>query len=115
MNDGTVSPGLSTGILHVDGAYSTGAAGGLDVEIAGATPGAGHDQLQVEGPIALGGTLRITTAPGFAPLEGQSFVIAEGSSVSGVFADVVGAALPAGLRYVVRTIGATVVLTVVSR
>ena len=64
------------------------------------------------GAITLGGTLQITTLPGFTPVQGQSFVIATGTSVSGTFADVVGAELGSGLRYVVQTTATTVVLNV---
>ena len=113
-NNGTFAPGLSPGILHVDGPYSTDS-GTLDVEIGGLTPGTGHDQLDVTGPVTLGGTLEITTLPGFTPAEGDSFTIVKGSSVSGSFDDVVGAEVGAGLRYTVQTTASTVVLTVASR
>ena len=112
-NDGTFAPGVSPGILRVDGPY-TNAGGTLAVEIGGTTPGTGYDQLEVLGAVTLGGILQITTLPGFTPTQGQSFVIATGTSVTGSFADVVGAELGSGLRYVVQTTATSVVLTVVS-
>ena len=112
-NNGTFVPGVSPGILRVDGPYSN-AGGTLAVEIGGTTPGTGHDQLEVLGAITLGGTLQITALAGFTPTQGQSFTIATGTSVTGSFADVLGAELGSGLRYVVQTTATTVVLSVVS-
>jgi hypothetical protein len=107
-NTGTIEPGQSAGTLEVTGSLTNGAAGTLALELGAA----GHDQLAVDGPITLGGTLAITTLPGFTPAEGASFVVATGTSVSGNFATVAGADLPAGLHYEVSKTATSVVLTV---
>ena len=114
-NGGLVQPGLSPGTLHIEGPFVSQPAGSLAVEIAGQTPGSQHDQLVATGPITLDGTLTIETDPAFTPVEGDSFVIMTGSSVTGTFDDLVGDELGGGLRYVVSTTPTAVVLNVVSR
>lgn len=46
---GTVAPGASPGTLTIDGDYTQGAAGVLEIEIGGPVTGANHDQLVVTG------------------------------------------------------------------
>ena len=64
---GTVAPGTSPGTLTVDGAYSQGAGGTLEIEVAGTAPGTGYDRLSVIGPATLDGTVAIVPGPGFDP------------------------------------------------
>jgi autotransporter-associated beta strand protein len=48
----------------------------FNVDIAGPAPGSGYDQLNVRGTNHItGANLSVRVAPGFAPLEGQEFVI----------------------------------------
>jgi uncharacterized repeat protein (TIGR01451 family) len=115
VNGGTVSPGLSPGILGVNGPLTLRATGATAIEIGGLSPGTQHDQIQASEAITLGGTLAITTLPGFTPAEGQSFTIMTGSSVTGTFTDVTGDDLPGDLRYVVQTTPTAVILNVASR
>ena len=83
---GTVSPGLSPGILTIDGDYAQGAAGTLSMDIGGTVPGAsGHDQLVVTGMATLGGTLNASLVNGFVPAAGNSFTLIKAGSVSGTF------------------------------
>ena len=58
-NAAQVKPGLSPGILNIDGDYTQSAAGVLDTEIGGSDPGTEFDQLNVTGHITLGGTLNV--------------------------------------------------------
>jgi fibronectin-binding autotransporter adhesin len=62
---GAVAPGASPGTLTVNGSYTQGAAGSLEVEIAGT--GAGQfDKLAVSGNATLGGTLALLPIGGYA-------------------------------------------------
>ena len=64
---GTVRPGSSPGTLTVTGNYTQGAAGVLEVDVAGTAQGTQHDHLAVGGAAALDGTLAVVQAGGFAP------------------------------------------------
>jgi len=88
VNDGgVVAPGFSPGILYVDEFLQ--AAGVLDMEIAGVTPGDGYDVLDVLGDVTLGGTLRLRFGAGMFPLAGQVFdLIQYGGELSGWFTSV---------------------------
>ena len=91
---GTVSPGLSPGILTISGNYTQGASGVLDMEIGGTTPGVQYDQLVVTGNAFLGGTLNTTLINAFVPAASDAFTLVQASgTVSGTFAT---ANLPAG-------------------
>jgi hypothetical protein len=90
---GTVAPGTSPGTLTIDRNYVQGAGGTLAVDVAGAAPGTGYDQLVVGGTAALGGTLNVATSA-FTPATGQQFKIIDAPAppttptVNGTFADV---------------------------
>jgi hypothetical protein len=90
---GTVAPGTSPGVLTFGSSYSQGPSGTLAVEVSGAAPGTGHDQLVVGGAASLGGTLAVTTS-GFSPATGQQFRIIDAPApptaptVTGTFATV---------------------------
>lgn len=85
---GTVQPGQSTGQLAVSGTFAQSASGLLDIEIAGAVPGAQHDVLAVGGAATLDGTLRVRFVNGFVPTIGQSFTVMTYASRSGTFSAV---------------------------
>ncbi|MET0559693.1 MAG: hypothetical protein ABW065_13660 [Solirubrobacterales bacterium] len=62
---GVVAPGASPGILTVNGSYTQGTTGSLEVEVEGT--GAGQfDKLAVGGNATLGGTLALLPSAGFA-------------------------------------------------
>ncbi len=91
---GTVSPGVSPGILNSASATFD-AASTFTVELNGTTPGTGHDQLLVSGPATLGGMLNATL--GFVAATGDAFVILRTlSTLTGTFAG-----LPNGTIFVV--------------
>jgi autotransporter-associated beta strand protein len=72
---GSLRPGASPGVLTSSNvAFS--ATGDYFVELNGHTPGTGYDQLNVRGTNQLGGsTLHVSIGGGFAPFEGEEFVI----------------------------------------
>jgi T5SS/PEP-CTERM-associated repeat protein len=88
-NAGRVAPGHSAGTLSIVGAYAQAAAGTLEIELGGATPGTGFDQVTVAGGAAVGGTLHVSLIGNFHPALGQTFTILTASSVTGAFASVV--------------------------
>ena len=81
------------------------------VELNGAMPGTGHDQLNVRSLVSLGGaTLNVSV--GFTPEPGQSFVILNNDNtdaVSGTFAGLAnGATLTAGgFTFLIRYTGSS--------
>ena len=74
-NAGVVAPGGSAGTLIVTGAYLQLAGSALELEIGGASPGTGHDLLQIGGTANLSGTLHIDTIGAFTPTPGQRFTV----------------------------------------
>jgi hypothetical protein len=80
---GLVAPGDSPGILSVSGNYTQDAGGTFDVELAGATPGSGYDQLNVSGTASLAGTINVDLINGFAPFIGETFDVMLHNTASG--------------------------------
>ena len=85
-NAGTVIPGTSPGLLSIAGNYTQSAAGTLQVELGGTSPGTGYDQLDISGLATLDGTLDVSLSGGFTPVTGQAFQILTYGSRSGSFA-----------------------------
>jgi hypothetical protein len=86
INGAQVNPGLSPGILTINGNYTQTAAGVLNLEINGTTAGTAYDLLRVNGTVTLVGTLNVTT--GFAPVLGNVFVLIDNDgtdAVAGLF------------------------------
>jgi len=92
--NGDVAPGTSPGDLVVDGDVTFNASDSFVVDINGATPGTGHDQLRVTGAnrtVALNGvTLSGSVGGGYMPAEGVKIVLIDNveasSTVTGTFA-----------------------------
>jgi T5SS/PEP-CTERM-associated repeat protein len=58
--EGPVSPGSSPGVMHFGADVHLGAASRLNIEVSGALPGVGFDQLSADGTAYLGGVLNLT-------------------------------------------------------
>ncbi|HEY0075426.1 MAG TPA: hypothetical protein VGB77_15110 [Abditibacteriaceae bacterium] len=84
----TVAPGNSPGAIVINGGYVQAPNGILQMEIGGTMAGTGYDQLQVNGPVTLGGTLDITPYAGFVPAIGNTFSLVKFLTISGDFATV---------------------------
>jgi hypothetical protein len=84
-NEGTVdvSGGILTAISYVQAAH-----GLLSLHIGGALLGTGFSQLNIEGPVTLEGSLRVTTENGFHPEPGQRFQVLSATTLTGRFASV---------------------------
>jgi RHS repeat-associated protein len=93
VNNGLVSPGSSPGILTVQGNYTQSNVGVLTVEIGGALPGNGFDQLLASGSATLDGALNIELVNGFGPAAGQTFQVMSLHGLTGAFATINGLTL----------------------
>ncbi|MDK3160201.1 autotransporter domain-containing protein [Kamptonema cortianum] len=90
LNNGTINPGNSPGILNITGNFIQGAGGTLIIEVAGTTLGQ-FDRLNITGTATLDGTLQVVPFGGFAGFEdGQSItIITAAGGVTGTFANVI--------------------------
>lgn len=113
LNAGTISPGLSPGIVIVTYAdldplnYPLlGTNSDLDIEIKdGSGPGTGHDQIVKDNSITLKGTLRVTET-GSVPDGSYTIVLVTSGTISGDFDNVI---LPPG--YTLTKAAAIVIVT----
>ena len=74
-----------TGTLSVDGDAVLGGGATTAIDLAGETPGAGHDQLSVTGNATLGGRLEVTLASGYEPELGTVFDIVVADAIASAF------------------------------
>ena len=86
---GVVSPGSGVGQLNIEGRYSNGPAGVLQIEIGGVTAGVQYDQLLVDGPVTLNGALEASLVNlgggAFVPSLGNVFSILTADEIAGEF------------------------------
>ena len=86
LSEGTVSPGLSVGLLAIDGDYQQLASGRLAIELGGPIPQSDYDVIAIDGTALLGGTLRVDLINGFRPAGGAIFsVLTTTMGISGQF------------------------------
>ncbi len=86
-NNGVVSPGNSPGVLTINGTYTQGSGGALDLEIGGTTAGSAYDQVNVSGTVTFAGTLNVSLINGFGPSVPETFtVVTAQGGISGNFA-----------------------------
>jgi T5SS/PEP-CTERM-associated repeat protein len=100
-NNGTVAPsGLvaSYGALHIIGSYVQATPAKLQIELAGTTPGATYDRLNVTGAVTLAGTLQVTLSS-FTPAQNDVFDILDFTTRTGTFATVSLPTLPGSLEW----------------
>ena len=84
--ESTVAPGLSPGELSVNGNYTQGECGTLEIELGGHEQGVTYDHLDVTGSASLDGILSIRHVDGFTPLPGDQFTILSApSGINGSF------------------------------
>jgi hypothetical protein len=111
-NKATVAPGASAGILTVNGDYKQTAAGSLNIEIGGTTPGVNYDQLVVVGNATLAGTLNVTFINGYTGVANDSFTNLQNSLLVGTFATTNLPALGGGNGWNVEYLAGGVVLSI---
>ncbi len=110
---GTVAPGVSPGILTIDGNYTQTTGARLEIEIGGTTPGTDYDQLIVTGTATFeaGTAINLSLIDAdptdaddtpYVPRTGDvfDFVMADDLVVEGDIGDLISlAGLPSGLRF----------------
>jgi hypothetical protein len=84
-NSGALSPGASPGKLTITGAYTQTAAGVLNIELGGNSPGTNFDLLVVSGVSTLAGALNVTFVNGFYPATNAAFTFLTNASHNGTF------------------------------
>lgn len=87
--EGTLAPGAPIGTLTHRGTLALSQNATARFEIGGYVAGSEFDRVAVDGGLCLGGTLSLSLVNGFMPRCGDRFVIMTGSSISGLFSDVV--------------------------
>ena len=86
INEGTLSPGNSPGMISISGNYTHGSTASLMMEIGGLIPGTDHDQLSVGGTFAInGGTLQIAQWNDFMPSLDDTFTLFTFTNLTGSF------------------------------
>ena len=73
VNNGTVAPGASPGVLTIVNGYSSNATALLQVELNGNNQGIDYDLLSVSGDVSLDGDIEVLL--GFAPAIGDTFTV----------------------------------------
>jgi len=90
--EGDMRPGASPGVMDFGGNLSLGPLSTTQIELAGSTPGTGHDQVAVAGGLSLGGELDLVhLAPYTDPAArgtADTFVIIDASVRNGNFSTV---------------------------
>jgi hypothetical protein len=113
---GVVSPGTGVGQLNIEGRYSNGPTGVLQIEIGGLTAGTQYDQLLVDGPVTLNGTLEASLVNlgggAFVPGLGSVFSILTADEFAGEFSSFNLPALAADKMWQVTYAAAAVLLKV---
>jgi len=108
---GTISPGLSPGILTVNGAQPLSATSTLEIEMNnGSGAGSGHSQMQRSGNLTLNGKLRVIET-GEVPNGTYIIVSLTSGTINGNFAS---AELPGGYTYNVTPTSVSVTKNVYS-
>ncbi len=74
LNGGTLKPGDSPGIFHIQGDLTMAVGAVFQAELNGPVPGSGYDQLQVNGGVNLNGAT-LNLQPGYAAGPGAAFLI----------------------------------------
>jgi hypothetical protein len=112
-NHGTLSPGLSAGMLRFQAGFTLTADSVVEIEIGGLTPLTQYDQIIVNqfGSAILSGDLAVSLINGFVPQMDHSFTILTAGLVSGVFDHEIKVGLPPGLTYQVTYNSNSVVLS----
>jgi hypothetical protein len=110
--EGDLKPGNSAAAITFAGDVVFGPEASLDIELGGASAGAGYDQLNIAGKLTLGGGLNVALINGFSPAIGQSFDILNWNTLSGAFSSVTLPMLPAGRTWDVSQLYAIGVLAV---
>jgi T5SS/PEP-CTERM-associated repeat protein len=107
VDGGTISPGLSPGVLTIQGNYEQRFDGNLLIEIGG-TNSTAQDRLIVTGDAQLDGIVTFRFINGFAPKTGDRVDFLNASTLGGAFASVGVQNLAPGFQFDIVTTGSSV-------
>jgi hypothetical protein len=82
---GMLAPGDSAGTLNVSGNVTLAESSVVDIELGGLIAGSQHDLLDIDGGLALDGTLHVSLIDGFRPDSGDLFTVLTANQLVGVF------------------------------
>jgi hypothetical protein len=99
LSGGSVAPGLSPGVLTLEGDYEQESGGTLEIELSGLQQDTEYDHLVVTGAATLGGAMDIRLLDGFTPQVGDQFTVMNHGSRTGEFAVV---SVPCGYEFAVH-------------
>ena len=85
INDGTISPGNSPGMLTLETDLMLGSSSTLEIELASLSM---FDELIINGDLVLGGELELALLDGYTPGETDIFDVVMADTISGFFANV---------------------------
>ncbi len=88
INNGAVAPGVSLGILSINGNYPQTTSADLNIEIGGYQVGSERDSIFISSQAQLDGTLNIQFINNFLPSVGDVFTIMRYASRAGQFSQV---------------------------
>ncbi|MCA9230276.1 MAG: PEP-CTERM sorting domain-containing protein, partial [Planctomycetales bacterium] len=88
--NGTYAPGLSPAEVNIGGDMTLGSSATLEIELAGTSPGSGHDKINVAGTANLNGALDVLLIGGFENSISASdqFTVLDAGALTGVFTNV---------------------------
>ena len=112
INDGLLAPEEHMGLFHVGSDYLQTPQGVLDIELVDTMPIEGHDVLSIDGTATLDGGLIVRAGKGFAPREGDRFVVLVAQELLGAFDWIELPTLEDGLALVLCHQGGAIVLEV---
>jgi hypothetical protein len=115
-NSGAVE--IRSGILALNGTYSSASNALLNCALGGTTPGTNYGQLRVAGRATLNGALSVDLVNGFAPVLNDSFTVLAAGARTGAFAnffypsnDVRMLLSMTGNSVMIRVVGATIAVS----
>ena len=83
--DGTLSPGLSPGVLTIDGSVDVGTNTMIAIEVGGEAPGSNLDRLDLTGTLGAGGALAVTLIDPYQPAGGERYQVLTFDHLNGWF------------------------------
>lgn len=109
VNDGTIAPGSSPGLLTINGDVVNDGSGVIEIEVFGPNPVTDYDVLEINGNVTLGGTLEVIFG-GYVPQPGDVFNYLRATNVSEQFDEVVVEGLPPELEINLDPVAGTIIV-----
>jgi|GEM_PF-2627132 len=110
---GTLSPGLSPGVLTFTGDLTLQSGSTVLIELGGLARGTGYDGLNITGGLTFDGTLQVSFLGAFTGHEGDTFDLFNAATTTGTFDTLNLPTLSPGLAWDTTALGTTGEITVV--